>query len=78
MSKIEIRKKIDELLIVDDVNLIRFNDILQVGFAKAAKIIDYVEEKGFLIEMGQHQKKFNFDYYDEIKDVIFERCLMCA
>ena len=41
--------------------------------ARAAKIIEYLDKEGYLIEMGCYQKKFNFDFFDELKDVIFER-----
>ena len=74
MSENEVRKKIDELLIVDDVNLNRMKDVLNIGYSKASKMIDYLENAGYLIEMGCYQKKFNFDFYNELKDVIFEQC----
>ena len=72
MSEIELRKKIDELLVVDDVSMARMKSVLQIGYIRAAKIIDFLEAEGYLIEMGCYQKKFNFDFYDELKDVIFE------
>ena len=72
MSENELRKKIDELLVVDDVSMARMKSILKIGYTRAAKIISYLEEEGYLIEMGCYQKKFNFDFYDELKDVIFE------
>ena len=72
MSENELRKKIDELLVVDDVSMARMKSILKIGYTRAAKIINYLEEEGCLIEMGCYQKKFNFDFYDELKDVIFE------
>lgn len=74
MSEIEVRKKIDELLIVDDVNLERMKEILNIGYLNASKMINYLENKGYLIEMGCYQKKFNFDFYYELKDVIFKQC----
>ncbi len=73
MREIELRKKIDELLKVDDVSMARLRSVLQIGYIRAAKIIDFLEEEGYLIEMGCYQKKFNFDFYDELKDVIFEQ-----
>ena len=72
MSEIELRKNIDELLVVDDVSMERIKSVLHIGYTRAAKIINYLEEEGYLIEMGCYQKKFNFDFYDELKDVIFE------
>ena len=72
MSEIELRKKIDELLVVDDVSMSRMKSVLKIGYTRAAKIISYLDEEGYLIEMGCYQKKFNFDFYDELKDVIFE------
>lgn len=74
MSEFEVRKKIDELLIVDDVNLTRMKNILNIGYSKASKMIDYLESEGYLIEMGCYQKKFNFDFYNELKDIIFNQC----
>ena len=72
MSENELRKKIDELLVVDDVSMARMKNVLKIGYTRAAKFINYLEEEGYLIEMGCYQKKFNFDFYDELKDVIFE------
>ena len=74
MSEIEVRKKIDELLIVDDVNLTRMKEVLNIGYSKASKMIEFLDGEGYLIEMGLHQKKFNFDFYSELKDVIFKQC----
>lgn len=73
MNEIELRKKIDELLRVDDVSMARLRNVLQIGYIRAAKIIEYLDREGYLIEMGCYQKKFNFDFYDELKDVIFEQ-----
>lgn len=73
MSENEVRKKIDELLIVDDVSMARLKTVLQIGYVRAAKIMEFLEDEGYLIEMGCYQKKFNFDFYDELKDVIFEQ-----
>lgn len=73
MSENEVRKKIDELLIVDDVSMARLKTVLEIGYVRAAKIMEFLEDEGYLIEMGCYQKKFNFDFYDELKDVIFEQ-----
>ena len=72
MREKEVRRKIDELLIVDDVSMTRLKSVLEIGDVRAAKIMEFLEEEGYLIEMGCYQKKFNFDFYDELKDVIFE------
>ena len=72
MSEIEVKNKIDELLVVDDISISRLNEVFNIGCTKAAKMMDYLESEGYLIEMGCYQKKFNFDFYDELKDVIFE------
>lgn len=73
MSKNELRKKIDELMIVDDVSMSRIKNVLKISYENAAKMMDFLEKEGYLIEMGCYQKKMNFDYYSELKDVIFEQ-----
>lgn len=72
MRDFELRKKIDELLIVDDISMARLKNVFEIGYTRAAKILNFLEEEGYLIEMGCYQKKFNFDFYDELKEVIFE------
>lgn len=73
MSENELRKKIDELLVVDDVSMSRLKNVLNISYSKAAKMMDFLDKEGYLIEMGCYQKKMNFDYYCELKDVIFEQ-----
>ena len=73
MSEIEVKNKINELLVVDDISISRLNDVFNIGCTKAAKMMDYLESEGYLIEMGCYQKKLNFDYYYELKDIIFKQ-----
>ena len=56
MRDFELRKKIDELLIVDDISMARLKNVFEIGYTRAAKILNFLEEEGYLIEMGCYQK----------------------
>ena len=73
MSEIEVKNKIDELLVVDDISISRLNEVFNIGCTKAAKMMDYLESEGYLIEMGCYQKKLNFDFFNELKDVFLRQ-----